>query len=161
MYQEGTLDAMTSIRQDHFYIYLSSKDSFDLYPLNDAGDFKVQLPEWILLSGHWDIALTEIEYPNTFKGTKPLWLYFEIDACTTFIVGGQKLSVLRRLPLGTLNETNQSTFSSLYHVPLRQQEFDTVHVVIRDPSGKKASFDGGFVSCTLLLKRSHHASDTD
>ena len=98
-------------------------------------------------------SLTEIEYPGKYVGTKPPWLTFEVDVCETSIVGGQKLSLLRRLPLKTSNEISRLAFNPYYDIPLRQQEFDTIHVFIKDPTGKTASFAAGVVTCTLHLKQ--------
>ena len=73
--------------------------------------------------------------------------------CGVTIVGSQKLPVLRRLPVNTSNAIKSMTFNPLYDIPIRIQEFDHIHVHIREPSRGMASFAGGFVSCTLLLKK--------
>ena len=142
------------MKQDHIFVHLSSFDSIDIYPENVPQNFKVQLPERIRLDGSWTISLAEIEYPGKFLDKKPTFLYFEVDLCETSVVGGQKRSVLRRLHVDThTNRKNEVTFNPLYDIPIRIQEFESIHVHIREPSWCMASFAGGFVSCTVQLKK--------
>ena len=142
---------MTLWRKDVFYLFLSSEDSKDLYPQNTPQDFTVQLPERIQLTGEWTLALVEIEYPTSFSRNPPASLWFEVDLCETSIVGDRKLPVLRRLPVTSIpnNETKRLTFDPLLHLPIRQYDFDKVHIHIKEPTGLPASFADGLSSCTL------------
>lgn len=48
-----------------FHIVLPSNASPTVYKENKTGNFKIQLPERLDLHGHWQVALLEINYPNT------------------------------------------------------------------------------------------------
>ena len=48
--------------KNHFFIYLSCKDSIDTNPANSSYKFNVQLPEIIRIKGIWEVALTELKY---------------------------------------------------------------------------------------------------
>jgi len=45
---------------------LPSNASPDIYKNNKTSNFQIQLPERLDLHGHWQVALLEIMYPNTF-----------------------------------------------------------------------------------------------
>ncbi|KAJ8030236.1 hypothetical protein HOLleu_26584 [Holothuria leucospilota] len=47
----------------HFYVTLPSNSSFQYFPDNTLSSFTTQLPEPILLTGSWEVALCEIQYP--------------------------------------------------------------------------------------------------
>ena len=49
-------------------IYLFSNDSksLKLYPNNVLSDFRIQLPHSFNLSGKWEIALMELQFPYTW-----------------------------------------------------------------------------------------------
>lgn len=51
---------------DSFSIHLLSNSSMEMFPDNTAANFNVNLPKKIILNGNWKVALTEIQYPNTF-----------------------------------------------------------------------------------------------
>lgn len=140
---------MTAKGQDLFYMFLSSEDCKGIYPQNTPQDFIVQLPERLRLQGSWSVALAEVTYPSDFKGVTPPWLHLEVDLCETSIVGDQKMSILRRLP----STAQHLTFNPLFYIPMRHQEFDHVHVYIKEPSGATASFVSGLSCCTLQFVR--------
>lgn len=52
--------------EDSFYLTLLSNSSLDIFPENKTSSFKVFLNKEINLEGHWNCALSEIIYPNTF-----------------------------------------------------------------------------------------------
>jgi len=143
---------MTSTTKDVFYMYLSSEDSKDIYPRNRPHCFNIQLPERVNLTGTWTVALAEVDYPCIFNGKTPWWIIFEVTLCDASIVGNKKMSVLRRLPVENL-KVNRLSFNPMFHVPIRQQEFDNIQVYIRDPAGNQVSFAEGFLTCTLQFKR--------
>jgi len=47
-----------------FYIRLPSDSSMNIYPNNTVAHFNKKLAERIHLDGEYDVALTEIIYPN-------------------------------------------------------------------------------------------------
>lgn len=85
------------------YIYLSSQQSLDPYPLNTATNFTVDLRQPLFLDNpqEWEIALVDAEVPFFVKPS-------EVDATNFFIlcdivdyslVGGFTAQVLRRIPV--------------------------------------------------------------
>lgn len=52
--------------KDEFCVNLSSTNSEKYFPENTATNFTVRLPYKIQLQGEWQVALTEIHYPQTW-----------------------------------------------------------------------------------------------
>ena len=52
--------------KDDFYITLPSDSSMKIFTENKTTCFTAQLPRHLNLVGDWSIALTEIQYPQTF-----------------------------------------------------------------------------------------------
>ena len=46
-----------------FYVTLPSNSSMSLYPNNTLSSYTTHLVKQINLTGHWEVALTEIHYP--------------------------------------------------------------------------------------------------
>ena len=64
-----------------FYLHLPSNSSLDKFPKNTLFEYRVGLPETIILSGDWEVALTDIHYPhswNTFKAISGIDFISEI-----------------------------------------------------------------------------------
>lgn len=47
----------------HFYVTLPSNSSYQYFPQNTLASFTTQLAEPIILTGSWEVALCEIQYP--------------------------------------------------------------------------------------------------
>ena len=47
-----------------FYLHLPSNSSLDKFPNNTLTEYRVCLPQSIILSGDWEVALTDIHYPH-------------------------------------------------------------------------------------------------
>lgn len=50
-----------------FYLWLPSNSSMDVFPSNTLSEFRVRLPQSITLTDEWEVALTEIHYPHSWK----------------------------------------------------------------------------------------------
>ena len=50
-----------------FYVTLPSNASMDIYPKNKQSSFKVQLPKTLHLSHRYEVALSEIQFPVSWK----------------------------------------------------------------------------------------------
>jgi len=48
-----------------FYLTLPSNSSVALFPDNTLSDYTSQLPRGFALVGSWEVAVSEIMYPNT------------------------------------------------------------------------------------------------
>ncbi len=64
-----------------FYLHLPSNSSMGVFPLNTLTEYRVQLPQRMRLSGDWEVALTELQYPHSWKNVREEdnWnrIYFE------------------------------------------------------------------------------------
>lgn len=146
---------MALMGKDVFYMFLCSEDSKSVYPQNVPQDFMVQLPERVQLFGEWTVALLEVEYPTRFSHKKPTHLWFEMDLCDTSIVGEHRLPVLRRLPIDAskTNKVKHLTFDTLFYMPIRQYDFNSIHILITDHTRAPASFAEGVFYCALQFVR--------
>src|SRR5579863_7072357 len=52
---------------NHFYMTLPSNACLDKYPTNNQSNYTIQFPSPVEFQGNWEVALTEIHYPKTWK----------------------------------------------------------------------------------------------
>lgn len=57
-----------------FYVWLPSNSSIDVFPSNTLAEFRVHLPQSIQLTGDWEVALTEIQYPHSWNNVREIHL---------------------------------------------------------------------------------------
>ena len=50
-----------------FYLTLPSNSSLEYFPNNTVANFKVKLAESVELTGEWEVALAEIQYPHSWS----------------------------------------------------------------------------------------------
>ena len=50
----------------HFYLTLPSNASLDVFPDNKTTEYRVKLPQPVVLDGKWEVGLYSIFYPNTW-----------------------------------------------------------------------------------------------
>jgi hypothetical protein len=62
-----------------FYLTLPSNSSIAYFQNNTVANFRVKLAETIVLTGQWEVALTELHYPHTWstlkRGVQQTFLY--------------------------------------------------------------------------------------
>ncbi|KAJ8665885.1 hypothetical protein QAD02_007547 [Eretmocerus hayati] len=51
--------------RDEFYVVLKSNNSSGYFPENHASSFTALLPHELQISGSWNVALVEVQYPQT------------------------------------------------------------------------------------------------
>jgi hypothetical protein len=78
-------------------LFASSTDSKLIYSDNNAISFTIELAKPIVLSGHWEIALNEIEITSTLD--TPSCVYICSDICSDSFVGSSLIPVLRHITL--------------------------------------------------------------
>ena len=64
---------MTDIIPSHtneFYVTLPSNSSAQYFPDNKPGKYKTKLAYPLQLRGRWEVALSEIQYPRTWKNAQ-------------------------------------------------------------------------------------------
>ena len=52
------------------YLHLPSNSSLDNFPRNTLTEYRVCLPQSIMLSGDWEVALTDIHYPHSWNNVQ-------------------------------------------------------------------------------------------
>ena len=55
------------VELSQFYVTLTSNSCKNYYAQNNASLFRIQLASPIALDGNWEVALTEITYPNNWN----------------------------------------------------------------------------------------------
>ena len=55
------------VEKNHFYLTLPSNSSMALFPENAMSDYTTKLPRDFALVGSWEVAVSEIMYPNTWN----------------------------------------------------------------------------------------------
>ena len=53
-----------------FYLHLPSNSSLDKFPNNTLTEYWVCLPQTVSLTGDWEVALTEIQYPHSWNNVQ-------------------------------------------------------------------------------------------
>ena len=87
--------------RDEFYVVLPSDNSMNVFPQNKTTKFTSQLPRHLNLSGNWTVALTEIQYPQTF-----LHIPDSPDERTIVIGHGDIFSIFM-IPSGVYKDINE------------------------------------------------------
>jgi hypothetical protein len=132
------------------YLWISSEDDRQLYPSQEAGDFRVQLPETVLVIPGTTVAVVDILTPsltsdNTTEGT----LYIFSSICQSSYLHGSKKPVLCCIEE---DETDSRLrYPTELFVPLAQSSLGEVHIYIRDSEGRQPSFEEGPLECTLEI----------
>jgi len=131
---------------DGVYLYLSSDDSKQYFPNNKTDDFTVKLPENYKLPGCWEVALTEIHYPEVTPEGHVLSVLSDI--CEESVSGGGKAPVLRKI------YKVSEVWNQLYYVPVRSKEIDSIRIFIKESQGRGVSFANGTLHCALHIRKS-------
>ena len=136
------------------YLFLSSLDSLDTFPNNNASSFRVELPKALDLKGKWQVALTDITYWPQFRTEeRPRELYCLLDIVDESYVQGSSLKCLRRLSITEDNIKININFDNLYYVNVISSYISTLHFYILDENLLAPSFADKQLYCTLHLKK--------
>ena len=122
------------------YLYLSSKNSLNIYPTNTSYDFTVELPNTIF--GVYECALADITYSDTVQQD----MYVYSDICEENVIDDKYLPILRVV-------SAPGEISNYYFVNASREAIQRVRVFIRDANFKVPSVSLGTVRVTLLLRR--------
>ena len=103
------------------YLFLSSSDGSKLFSdINTHGEFIVQLPQRLNLSGSWKCALKEFHYTSEFlNGDKPKEILICSDICETSYCCDSDVPLLRRISVDYTRPRMQkcTIFSDAYCIP--------------------------------------------
>lgn len=151
------------------YVFLTSTDSTVEHPTNSATDFTVLLPETLFLEKQWMVCLSEVRFTADIDANLPDFFICS-DVCEASIVGGQKVTVLRRIAISqitsgymskgmsaniqvTSSHVIHTVFDNPYYIPVKKKHIDCIRIYIRDTDGRTPSVIKGTLSCTLHFKR--------
>lgn len=71
---------LATMEKTQFYLWLPSNSSMDRFPDNTLTEYRVQLPQCIRLADEWEVAVTEIQYPHSWKNVHgDKWNRFYIE----------------------------------------------------------------------------------
>lgn len=96
---------------------------------------------------------------NAYYST-PKYLYIYTDIVENQIVGGDKYCLLRNVNVGeqihktSRGETISRIYDTVFYIPLKSEEFDTIEVNIRqEGGGELAPFASGIVTISLHFRK--------
>lgn len=140
--------------EEHF-LYLSSQDCLKYYPNNHGGQFRVQLPQTLHLSGVWKCGLVEFRYTSQFKTQeKTDELIICVNFCDQSYVNNTLLPVLRKITVDydKPRQKKCTTFTHVYYVPVIPSKLNQIEVYIKGSQHNIVSFTYK-VTCVLHLKK--------
>ena len=129
-------------------LFLSSQDSLESFPYNEAFDFSVQLPDVLHLDhGEWYCTLKSFQ---TYLSTR-MDLYVFTNIIEESVVRDKKLPVLQHIP-GAEDYVNES-FDGTLKFKLNIGHISMIRIYIKNTSLENPSFGRGPSTCTLQITR--------
>lgn len=149
---------------DQVHVDVSNTDCHGLYPLNNGSDFHVLLDETLVLtSGHWHVELVGFTAKTTGGGLELCGkeLYLCSNIIDYSVVGGKKVSLLRKLCLGNGIRTagGSCVFSvdtsdnSCFYKRVNSKGIEHIRIYVTDRSGGRLDALNDYsVAVTLHFK---------
>ena len=136
------------------YVYLSSGDSLEYHPRNDAVAFKVKLPKTINFEGDgWQVGLLEIQIPPFVQGYDTPYLLVNSPLCEDSIVNESLQPCLRRIFRDDLHDVKVN-FNPVWYTDIGIKSCDVISVYITDAKSQPPALQPNIsVECTLHFKR--------
>ena len=127
------------------YLYVSSKDSSNIYPNNNAYDFWIEFPHTFSLPGVWEIAVLELY----FSTPNPHDVCLLCDACDVSYINNSYRPVLRYIH----SNTSHIIFNHPIYVKVSRDKLERLHFYILRGEGSPLSFSSETLKCTLHLRK--------
>lgn len=125
----------------NMYLFLSSEDSIESHPGNNAWSFHVDIPQCIHLKGEWECALMDIHYTGDYGE-----LYIHCDLARTSYVLGKFLPLLRIISKPLSYVVNP------YFIPISHNFISHIKIYITTKNGSPPSLTPEHLRCTLQLR---------
>lgn len=126
------------------YLYISSKDSIDLYPQNTPANFIVQLPQHLQLDeGTWTCGVLQCVLPSTPRSAT----YITCDFVESSFLGGHAQPVLAMTTVKTKEYVNVT------RVPIKRTQLPTIRIKLVNRRGVSPTLEIGE---TLLVLEIRH-----
>lgn len=116
---------------NNFDVFISFQDSLQIYPKNEAGNFIVQLPKTIILSGGaWRCAVNSIRIKKSV-GEEDTVAVITSDLCEDTLCYGTYASILSEFMLKKDAGWHEEIYTSPRFVSLRKDSMSFFTVNIR------------------------------
>ena len=137
---------------EELYLFLSSKDSTNIYPQNNCCHMKIDLPEPLKLMTegehgcYWTVALTDITITDT--GTLPEVVIVTTNIIQDSLIRNRTRPVLRVIAKNSIDKA--SLYTPYYH-RVNTHEINTVEISLRDLSLEQIDSvnSADVLTCTL------------
>ena len=127
------------------YLFVSSNDSKNIHPNNNASEFWVELPTHLILRGQWEIALVEIKLSSTELNDYAMLF----DGCECSYINDSFRPVLRFLESGTMHRI----YNNPIYISVTRDMFERLHLILLPCDGIQSSLSTELLRCTLHLRR--------
>ena len=127
------------------YLFVSSNDSKNIYPNNNASEFWIELPTHLILRGKWEIALIEIKLSSS-EINDYLILF---DGCECSFVKDSFRPVLRFIESGTMHRI----YSNPIYISVTRDRLERLHLFLLPCNGLQSSLSTETLKCTLHLRK--------
>ena len=144
-----------SDRLRRYYFHVCSQDSLDIFPDNNASNFKIQLPSTLYLEGNWECGLMNISFwPEFTTETKPKEIYIGCDLIVNSYAMNNLFPVLKRISVpSNLNTKINIHFPEIDFIDMHKKIIQTVHFYIYDDKSEFPSFAVKDLYCSLHLRQ--------
>lgn len=136
-----------ALNVDQYYLFISSNQCDNVYPLNNNVKFSIDLPSNLVLTGMWEVALIELN----LKISDRQYLLILSDLCHESFVEGKFLPVLKRLS-AKKGLNNGSCIPPIY-MSISRDNIKTINFHIFDSMGNPASLVNKISFLTLHLRK--------
>lgn len=135
-----------------FYLYISSRDSVNLFPSNNPNEFKVNLCRNINLIGDWECGLKEIYFNATTENSSIM--YITCDNCERSYAANTYMPLLRRIILPPLKGMYSEEFGDTFYKSVTEHEVSNITISIRGSDGLYRGLNNNQpVFCILHFKK--------
>jgi hypothetical protein len=125
-------------------LYISSRDSTDLYPQNTASNFRVQLPKYIQLDeGNWTCGVTQCVLPS--RPTDPVYITGDFIESSVF---GERLQ-----PILCMVTAKTKEFQHIDYTRVKSHQFSTLHLKLVNRHGDEVVTGKGTTFIVLDFKK--------
>lgn len=134
-----------------YFLFLSSADSKEWFPQNNAQCFTIKLPTPLKLDGNWKCALTEIAFTPKFSENIPKEIYICTKIVQDSYAVNSSLPLLRKLIIPDSSFQLQWAFPQNFYIEVSQEEIQYLKIYIKDQNLQNPSFLKEPLTCTLHL----------
>ena len=127
------------------YFFLTSNSFKNVYPLNSAFDFTVDIPS--LQPAKYEIALMEIAWTLSDENVElpTLCVFCDIATHNSFV----KNSLLPLLRI----VDEPAVFNIPYYIEMKEEYVNRIRIYMCNVNGEKLTIEPSFLRCTLHIRK--------